>query len=121
MLNSESSNKDNNSAVAHEAVKLISCIINSEEVKRDLLQALYDERHITRVNSTNCRGYTSSSLPQAHFTHLIEVIVAESQADELFDFIFRKAGLDKPDVGVVFIAPLHNSSNFYMPDENSHE
>ena len=113
------------SRVPREAVKLISCIVNSEKAARDLLQALYDEQQITRANSTNCRGYASlfearakaGTLPQPHFAHVIEVVVSQSKADVLFDFIFRKAGLDKPGVGIVFMAPLQGASHFSLPDE----
>ncbi len=113
------------SSVPHEAVKLISCIVHSEEAERELLQALYDEQQITRANSINCRGYASlfeartkaGTLPQPHFAHLIEVVVAQSKANALFDFIFRKAGLDKPGAGIVFMAPLYGASHFSLPDE----
>ena len=112
-------------SVPREAVKLISCIVNSEKTERELLQALYDEQQITRANSINCRGYASlfeartkaDTLPQAHFAYVIEVLVAESKADAVFDFIFRKAGLDKPGAGVVFMESLHGASNFSLPDE----
>ncbi|MCU7801242.1 MAG: hypothetical protein KZQ70_14190 [gamma proteobacterium symbiont of Lucinoma myriamae] len=113
------------SRVPREAVKLISCIVNNEKAERELLQALYDEQQITRANSINCRGYASlfeartkaGTLPQPHFAHLIEVVVSQSKADELFDFIFRKAGLDKPGAGIVFMAPLYGASPFALPDE----
>ena len=48
-------------SVPREAVKLISCIVNSEKTERKLLQALYDEQQITRANSINCRGYASTT------------------------------------------------------------
>jgi len=113
------------SRVPRETVKLISCIVNNEKVERELLQALYDEQQMTRVNSVNCRGYASlfearakvGTLPQPHFSHLIEVVVSQADADALFDFIFRKAGLDKPGAGIVFMAPLHAASHFSLPDE----
>ncbi|MBE9526044.1 MAG: hypothetical protein IME94_03630 [Proteobacteria bacterium] len=110
---------------SREAVKLISCLVNSEKVQKELLQALYDEQQITRANSINCRGYASlfearakaGSLPQAHFSYLIEVLVSQSKADALFDFIFHKAGLDKPGAGIVFMEKLFGASDFSLPDE----
>ena len=108
-----------------EAVKLISCLVNSEKVQKELLQALYDKQQITRANSINCRGYASlfeakakaGSLPQPHFSYLIEVLVSQSKADALFDFIFRKAELDKPGAGIVFMEQLFGASDFSLPDE----
>ncbi|WP_198265220.1 P-II family nitrogen regulator [sulfur-oxidizing endosymbiont of Gigantopelta aegis] len=114
--------------VARETVKLISCLVNSEKAEKELLQALYDEQQIVRANSINCRGYASlfearskkNTLPQAHFSYLIEVVVAQVNADTIFDFIFRKAGLDKPGAGVVFMEPLQGASHFSLPDAALH-
>ena len=113
------------SSVPREVFKLISCIVNSEKTEREVLQALYDEHQIIRANSTNCRGYASlfevrsktDTLPKPHFAHLIEVVISQSKADEVFDFIFRKAGLDKPGAGIVFMEPLQGASHFSLPDE----
>ncbi len=115
--------------VPREAVKLISCIINSEKTERELLQALYEEQQITRANSINCRGYASlfearskpGKLPQPHFSYEIEVVVSQSRADEIFDFIFCKAGLDKPGVGIVFMTSLQGGSHFSLPENISTE
>ena len=111
--------------VPREAAKLITCILNSEKVERVLLHALYTERQITRANSINCRGFASlfeakakaDELPKPHFARLIEVIVPESEADEVFDFIYEKAGLDKPGAGVVFMGSLLGASGFSLPQE----
>ena len=121
MVNSNSEEQ----SVPREAVKLISCIVNSEKTERKLLQALYDEQQITRANSINCRGYASlfearaeaNTLPRPHFAHLIEVVVSQSKADAVFDFIFRKAELDKPGAGVVFMESLYGASNFSLPED----
>ena len=111
--------------VPREAAKLITCILNSEKVERGLLHALYTERQITRANSINCRGFASlfeaeakaNELPEPHFARLIEVIVPDSEADEVFDFIYEKAGLDKPGAGVVFMGSLLGASGFSLPQD----
>jgi nitrogen regulatory protein PII len=114
---------DTEQAVPHEAAKLITCVLNSEKVEKVVLHALYKERQITRANSINCRGFASlfeakteaDDLPRPHFARLIEVIVPEAEADEVFDFIYQKAGLDKPGAGVVFMATLLGASSFSLP------
>lgn len=116
---------DTEQTVPREAVKLISCVLNSKEVERTLLRALYKERQITRANSVKCRGYASlfeaktktGELPIPQFARLIEVVVPEAEADELFDFIYRKAGLGKPGAGVIFMAPLLGASSFSLPQD----
>lgn len=109
----------------HEAAKLISCVLNSGKDEKKLLHALYEERQITRANSINCRGFASlfeakteaDDLPRPHFARLIEVIVPAAEADEVFDFIYEKAGLGKPGAGVVFMTSLLGASGFILPQD----
>lgn len=116
---------DTEQAVPREAVKLITCVLSSEKDEKDLLHALYEERQITRANSISCRGFASlfeakteaDELPKPHFARLIEVIVPEAEADEVFDFIYEKAGLDKPGAGVVFMESLLGASGFSLPQD----
>jgi nitrogen regulatory protein PII len=111
------------SDASREEVKLISCIIMSETSEKELLQALYDEQDIVRANSIHCRGYASlhevntknSLLPQPHFARLIEVIVASKDADEVFDFIFHKLGINKPGAGVMYMTSLAYATIFTCP------
>lgn len=112
----------------HESVKLITCIINSDAIgktsEKELLQTLYDEQKIVRANSIHCRGYSSlhettlknSMLPQSHFARLIEIIVPSEEADQVFEFIFHKLGIDRPGVGVMHIKSLDYSSGFSIPE-----
>jgi len=112
----------------HESVKLITCIINSEAIakvsEKELLQTLYDEKKIVRANSIHCRGYIplhetklkNSTLPQSHFSRLIEIIVPAEEADHVFEFIFHKLGIGRPGVGVMHIKALDYSSGFSMPE-----
>lgn len=120
-------NTNNNTQhhVVREATKLITCIINSEKKENELLRALYKECQISRANSISCRGFASlfeaktqvDELPEPHFARLIEVIVPEAEADEVFDFIYEKAGIGKPGAGVLFMAPLLGASSFSLPQE----
>ena len=104
-------------------VKLITCVLNSENGERELLHALYEEKRITRANCIKCRGYASlfdaktvgDELPEPRFARMIEVIVPKAVADEVFDFIYEKAGLGKPGAGVVYMAPLLTASSYSLP------
>lgn len=111
--------------VQREAAKLISCVLHSETVEQELLRALYEQRQITRVNWIKCRGYASlfevktetGELPKPHFARMIEVTVPAAEADELFDFIYEKAGIGEPGAGVVFMTPLLGASSFSLPED----
>ncbi len=111
--------------VVRKAAKLITCVISSEKKEKELLRALYKECQISRANSINCRGFASlfeaktqaDELPEPHFARLIEVIVPEAKADEVFDFIYEKAGIGEPGAGVIFMAPLLGASSFSLPQE----
>ena len=105
------------------SVKLITCVLNSENGEGELLHALYEEKKITRANCIKCRGYASlfdaktvgDELPEPRFARMIEVIVPEAEADEVFDFIYEKAGLGKPGAGVVYMALLMGASCYSLP------
>ena len=107
------------------AVKLITCVLNGKNIdgEGDLLHALYEEKKITRANSIKCRGFASlfdaktvgDGLPEPRFARIIEVIVPETEADDVFDFIYEKAELGKPGAGVVYMASLLGASSYSLP------
>lgn len=105
------------------AVRRISCVLKDDKIEKALLQSLYSEKKITRAYSIGCRGFSSihnavtkqGCLPEAYMGKLVHVVVAEADADELFEFICRKIDVGKPGVGAVFMGPLLGSSVFALP------
>ena len=108
--------------VPRETVKLITCVLNDEQNGKRLLSAL-KQRNIIRANSINCRGFASlaevdnkDKLPEPRFVKLIEVIVSEAEADEVFDFIYEEAGIGEPAAGTIFMTALLGSSQYSLPE-----
>jgi len=45
------------------------------------------------------------------------VVVAEAEAEALFDYIFEKARIDRPRGGVIFLSKPIESTPFYLPED----
>ena len=95
-------------AAPREAGKLGSCILPDDGSHKDLLDALYNEKDITRAEVTSCLGMSSladanikpGTLPDSFMARLVSVVVPENEADALFEFIYEKARIGR-DGGIV--------------------
>ena len=112
-------------AVPGEACKLISCVLPDDGTEKKLLRALRDEKHIIRANSVSCLGLADLSdartkfgeLPQPTLVRKIDVVVPEDKADELYDYIYEKANIGRPQGGVIWQAALTLTSPFALPQD----
>ena len=109
--------------VPREACKLISCILPDDGTEKKLLRALRDERQITRANSTSCLGMAVlasaktkfGELPEPILVRKVEVVVPEADADALYDYIYEKARIGRPQGGAVWMRALSLASPFSLP------
>jgi nitrogen regulatory protein PII len=46
----------------------------------------------------------------------VEVVVADDEADAVFDYIYETAGIDHKGGGVIFMGPLINAKPFELPE-----
>ena len=92
---------------------------------KELIRALRDEKQITRANSTNCMGLAIladartrfGALPEPILIRKVDVVVSEADADELYDYIFEKAQIGRPQGGVIWLGALHLASPFALPGD----
>jgi len=87
-----------------------------------MLRRLKDEKGITTCKINNARGigrFTHSSvrrLGDVTEREILEVVTTAKRADEIFEFIFFEADMDRPHGGIIFMTPLGRASHFELPD-----
>ncbi|MBN22589.1 MAG: hypothetical protein CL678_15000 [Bdellovibrionaceae bacterium] len=106
--------------------KLITCIIPRNH-GRKLLQILRTEKNITTASMNTCRG-TGTATPtsrdgigQEQEKDIVVVQVPEKNADEIFDFIFDRAEIDRPHGGFMYMTKLSAGVDFVLPKNIAQE
>jgi len=112
-------------SIPREACKLISCVLPDDGSDKKLMRALLDEKQITRANSTSCMGMAVladaetkfGELPQPNLVRRVDVVVPEADADVLYDYIYEKARIGRPQGGAIWMGPLTLVSPFTLPGD----
>ncbi len=101
--------------------KLITCILPIG-VAHSVVQTLKDEKQIVTANVSNARGLGKlthlkhRSLGDESEKQILTVVVPDDQADEIFEFIYHEARLDRPHGGLVYMGSLERATTFVLPD-----
>ena len=85
----------------------------------DLVKALNNETGVATGNVSNSRGTGTSS--NSTFGDWVEVdvfdvIVDANRADEIFNFIYNKAGIGEGNHGFIIQSNLVQATRFSLPD-----
>ncbi|MBI2993613.1 MAG: hypothetical protein HYY48_05485 [Gammaproteobacteria bacterium] len=101
--------------------KLITCIL-PHGIALDVLKKLKDEKGIIEASVSNARGMGKLT-PLAHRglaeqaeKEIMNVVVPSARADELFEYMFHEARIDRPHGGIIFMAALQHATPFVLPD-----
>ena len=114
-----------NPAITLEDSKQIWAILpDDEKLIHGVIHALKDEKNILTAHQIVCRGIGAVGRPGRGFRanvrpkglRLLTVVVAADQADEIFDFVFEKANVNRPMGGIVFSGPLEGATAFLIPE-----
>lgn len=101
--------------------KLITCILPHGRALA-VLEALKEELGILTATMYHARG-TGRMTPlawrgvgEAAEKDVVTVVVPASRADEVFGFIYERAGIDRPHGGILYQQPLWKSTEFLLPE-----
>ena len=112
--------------LTNERFKQISAILpDDEKLIHKIVHLLKDEKQLLTINHYTCRGMGAigkrtpakrlrPEAPKA--LRMLSVLVESSRADEIFNFIFDHAEIDKPMGGLLFMGELDLTTAFLMPE-----
>ena len=89
---------------------------------KDLVKKLVHELGIDRVNVNHARGIgritplRHRGIGETTEKAIVTVMVDVERADEIFDFIYFAAELDRPHGGLMYQQPVIGATDFQLPD-----
>lgn len=101
--------------------KLITCILPHGRALA-VLEALKEELGILSATMHHARGTGRMTplawrgLGEAAERDVISVSVPAARADEVFGFMYERAGVDRPHGGIVYQQPLWKSTEYLLPE-----
>jgi len=101
--------------------KLISAIL-PKGIALSVIKRLKDEKNIITANLNYARG-TGKLTPLKYRDGVVEsekevltVVVEEAISEEIFDYIYEVADVNKPHGGLMYMHSLMQSSAYLLPD-----
>jgi hypothetical protein len=106
---------------ATEDCRLIGAIL-PRGVAPGVLKRLREEKGIARAAVTGARGldhlfqFAPRAAGEETAVEILRAVVPAGRADELFEFVFEIARVDRPDGGIMFQHALSGATRFELPD-----
>lgn len=101
--------------------KLITCIL-PQGTGHDVLVRLKTEKEVVACVLNSARGVGISTpnekrnLGPLSEKDVLQVVTPPGHADDLFEWIYFAAGVDKPHGGFMYVNPLTAATSFFLPD-----
>jgi hypothetical protein len=106
---------------ADEECRLIGAIL-PQGVAGEVLRRLREEKGIDRACVGGARGlqnllqFAPTETGDVVPVEILNVVVPAARADELFEFVFETARVDRPEGGIVFQHTLSGAMPFVLPE-----
>ncbi len=101
--------------------KRIFCILPMN-VAAGVVKRLKEVHCIMSNNISNARG-VGKITPLAYRgiagqseKEILSVVVSASNADEIFEFIYHEADINRPHGGIMYMHALHKTTEYCLPD-----
>ncbi len=108
------------------AQKLITCVL-PKGIALDVVTALKSEMNIVTLSINSARGMGKIT-PLAYRgigaqseKEILNVVTTSQKADEVFEFIYFKADINRPHGGMMYQCDLTFASPFMLPDLNEQD
>lgn len=101
-------------------LKLITCILPKGRA-RGVVRVLVEERGLDAVDVHYARGVgritplRHRGIGETTEKDILTVAVPAAQADDLFEFVYRLAEVDRPHGGLMFMHPLSEATPIVLP------
>jgi len=105
------------------AFKAIYCVLPDDGTDKRVLIELRKRHGVIRASTWACRGIGAlaqvktkrGKLPESDLVKQLCAICTEDQADEIFDFIFWSANVDKPGRGEMWQQAVTGCTPYELP------
>jgi len=106
---------------ALKTTKLITAILPKGRAL-DVVDKLEHEKQLTTANFNYARGMGKLTpvkyrgVGEQSEKEVFTVVVDESRADEIFEYIYNIADINRPHGGLIYMQKLMQSTDFVLPD-----